>query len=143
MAKLATPPASSPDALTRMKRQRRRDTAPEIALRRELHRLGLRYRVHRPPLPALRREADVIFPRARVAVFVDSCFWHGCPEHYTAPKANAAFWRAKIARNLARDRAADEGLARLGWIPIRIWEHDVTRCLPGVVARILEAIRRA
>jgi DNA mismatch endonuclease (patch repair protein) len=86
-----------------MQATRGRDTAPELALRRELHRRGLRYRVDMPVIPGLRRRADVVFPRARVAVFVDGCFWHGCPQHATFAKSNAAFWAAKIAANKARD----------------------------------------
>lgn len=86
-----------------MARQRARDTSTELALRRELHRLGLRYRVHRQPLPEVRREADVVFGPSRVAVFVDGCFWHGCPDHATLPRSNAEFWRTKIEGNRTRD----------------------------------------
>lgn len=95
-----------------------------MALRRALHAAGLRYRVDVPLPFDRRRRADIVFPRARVAVFVDGCFWHGCPEHYVAPKANAAFWRGKVEANRARDRDTDRRLHELGWIVVRVWEHD-------------------
>lgn len=117
------PAASSPAALRRMHRQRRRDTEPELALRSALHRAGLRFRVDYP-LPGLRRRGDIVFPRQRIVVFVDGCFWHGCPEHATWPKANAAWWRAKIEANFARDRDTDVRLAQAGWVIVRIWEHE-------------------
>ena len=107
-----------------MKRQRRRDTEPELALRRAMHRLGLRFFTHRQPIPGLRREADVVFPRARLAVFLDSCFWHGCPQHGTWPKANAEWWRAKIEGNMARDRETDARLNSADWLVVRVWEHE-------------------
>jgi DNA mismatch endonuclease (patch repair protein) len=107
-----------------MSRQRTRDTTPEMALRRLLHARGLRYRVDLP-LPGLpRRRADITFPAQRVAVFVDGCFWHGCPEHRTEPKANAAWWAVKLHRNIERDRETDFKLRELGWTVIRIWEHE-------------------
>jgi DNA mismatch endonuclease, patch repair protein len=118
------PPASSPDALRRMQRQRRRDTHPELALRRELHRLGLRYRVDRRVLPGLRRRIDVVFGTAKVAVFVDGCFWHSCPRHATLPRANAEWWTDKLARNVERDRDSDRRLADAGWLPVHVWEHQ-------------------
>lgn len=105
-----------------MQAQRVRDTTPELALRRELHRRGLRYRVDYPVLP--RRKADIVFTKARVAVFVDGCFWHGCPEHGTWPKNNAEWWRAKIEANRARDADTDERLRAEGWKVIRVWEHE-------------------
>lgn len=103
---------------------RRRDTAPEVALRKRLHRMGMRYFVDREPLAGMRRRADVVFPRAKVAVYLDGCFWHGCPEHGTRSKANAAWWAAKIDANRRRDSDTDERLARAGWIVLRFWEHD-------------------
>jgi len=107
-----------------MSRQATRGTAIEFALRRELHRRGLRYRLHRRPIAGLRREADIVFPRARVAIFVDGCFWHACPTHATWPKANAEFWKTKIERNRERDRETDERLREAGWEVVRVWEHD-------------------
>ncbi|MBW4720704.1 very short patch repair endonuclease [Saccharothrix obliqua] len=107
-----------------MSRQRSKDTEIEVALRRELHRLGLRYRVHQRPVRAVRREADVVFGPSKVAVFVDGCFWHGCPEHGTWPKNNREFWRTKIETNQARDANTDQRLAEAGWLAIRVWEHE-------------------
>jgi DNA mismatch endonuclease (patch repair protein) len=118
------PAASSSDALARMRRQRTRDTAAELAVRRQLHRMGLRYRVNRRPVAAVRRTADIVFSRSRVAVFVDGCFWHACPEHGTWPKANAAWWRDKIKMNVRRDRDTDQALGDAGWLGIRVWEHE-------------------
>ena len=103
----------------------RRDTGPELALRRVLHRQGLRYFVHRRPLPELRREADVVFPKAKVAVFVDGCFWHGCAEHgQRVHRTNGWYWPDKIERNMARDRNTDARLSAAGWVSVRIWEHE-------------------
>ncbi|MCR5976558.1 DNA mismatch endonuclease Vsr [Gordonia jinghuaiqii] len=119
-------PARSVDITTsrRMSRQRTRDTEPEMLLRRELHRRGLRYRVD-APLPGLpRRRADILFTRAKLAVFVDGCFWHGCPEHKTAPTNNGAWWAAKLARNIERDRVTDTHLRSHGWTVLRVWEHE-------------------
>ncbi|WP_298991943.1 very short patch repair endonuclease [uncultured Pseudokineococcus sp.] len=115
-----------PDAATRarMQRQRRRDTSPELALRRELHRRGWRYYVDKAPTPTPRRRADLLFPRRHVAVYVDGCFWHRCPEHATQPRANAIWWTQKLAANVARDRDTDRRLAVEGWTVVRIWEHE-------------------
>ncbi|WUQ32525.1 very short patch repair endonuclease [Streptomyces sp. NBC_00239] len=107
-----------------MSRQRSRDTDAELAIRKLLHAYGLRYRIHRRPVKGVRREADIVFGPARVAVFVDGCFWHGCPEHATWPKSNADFWRAKIEGNRARDRDTDARLAAEGWLSVRVWEHE-------------------
>ena len=117
------PPASSESARERMKRTRRRDTKPELALRSELHRLGLRYFVDRAVTTSKRR-ADVVFPRARVAVYVDGCFWHGCPTHGTLPKTNREWWASKLEANRSRDQRTDRELAEAGWIVLRFWEHD-------------------
>jgi len=119
------PDASSPEALRRMRTQRRAGTNPEWAIRRLVHATGLRYRVDAPlPIPSVRRRADMLFPRSRVAVFVDGCFWHACPIHGTRPVANAAWWAAKLNANVVRDRDTDRGLADVGWTVIRIWEHE-------------------
>ncbi|MFP5375862.1 MAG: very short patch repair endonuclease [Acidimicrobiia bacterium] len=107
-----------------MQKQRSKDTTVELAVRRALHRLGLRYRVHRQPLPTLRRTADVVFGRARVAVFVDGCFWHGCPHHGHVPSASAWYWPAKIERNRRRDLDTSRRLEEAGWLAIRVWEHE-------------------
>lgn len=107
-----------------MARQARRDTAPEVALRRELHRRGLRFRVGLRPLAALRSTADVAFTRARVAVYVDGCFWHSCPQHGTTPATNREWWEQKLEKNRLRDAATDAALGEAGWIVIRVWEHE-------------------
>jgi len=115
---------TSPATKVRMSRQRSRDTQVELALRRILHAKGLRYRVHQRPIKGVRREADVVFGPARLAVFVDGCFWHGCPQHATWPKNNAEFWRLKIEGNRARDLDTDARLAAEGWLAVRVWEHE-------------------
>ena len=107
-----------------MQSNRGRDTGPELALRSAVHALGLRYRVSARPLRELRRTADLVFPRARVAVFLDGCFWHGCPDHHTVAATNAAFWAQKVESNRARDRDTDRRLADAGWASIRVWEHE-------------------
>lgn len=109
------PAPSSADAEARLKAQRTRDTKLERILRSKLHRLGLRYRLHRV-FPGTRRKADLVFVRARVAVLVDGCFWHGCREHGTWPKANAAWWRAKIKGNRVRDVSTNQLLTAAGWV---------------------------
>lgn len=103
---------------------RARNTKPEVAIRSALHNLGLRFRIDKGLLPGRRRRADIVFVRAKVAVYVDGCFWHGCPIHGTWPKANAAFWRDKIETNRRRDQETDRLLTDAGWTPIRIWEHE-------------------
>jgi len=107
-----------------MRAVRRRGTVPEVALRRELHRRGLRYRVDHWPVASLRTRADIVFTRARVAVFVDGCFWHGCPVHWTRPASNTQWWLDKIERNMQRDSAATQALTAYGWRVVRVWEHD-------------------
>ena len=107
-----------------MRANRPRDTGPERALRRELHARGLRYRVHRAPTSEVRSTADIVFPRARLAVYVDGCFWHRCPEHAVAPKRNREFWESKLSANVARDRRTEFELERRGWTVLRIWEHE-------------------
>lgn len=107
-----------------MRTQRRRDTRPELELRRELHRRGLRYRVDYKVLSEGRRRHDIVFPRARLVVEVRGCFWHCCPEHGSAPKANSAWWREKLARNVARDDETRSLLVAAGWRLVVIWEHD-------------------
>ncbi|NGY65558.1 very short patch repair endonuclease [Lentzea sp. NEAU-D13] len=115
---------TTPQTRVRMSRQKSKDTQVEIALRKALHAAGLRYRVHQRPVSGVRREADVVFTAAKVAVFVDGCFWHGCPEHATWPKNNAQFWRDKIEGNRRRDVDTDARLAQEGWLAVRVWEHE-------------------
>ncbi|MCZ7531735.1 MAG: very short patch repair endonuclease [Acidimicrobiia bacterium] len=125
MSPSAGRPAASSDAVRRrLRRQPQRDTKPELAVRRAVWHRGLRYNVDRPPIPGLRRRADLIFPRARVAVYVDGCFWHQCPDHGTTPKANREWWIAKLTANVQRDRDTDRRLRQAGWTVVRIWEHE-------------------
>lgn len=100
------------------------DTGPELALRSELHRRGLRFRKTTTPIEGVRCRADLVFKRARVAVFVDGCFWHRCPIHGTQPRTNNEYWQAKLDRNVARDRRNDEALMTSGWEVVRVWEHE-------------------
>jgi len=134
------PSASSEVVSQRMKRQQRRDTAAELAIRRALWSLGLRYRVHYPATRG-RRRVDIAFTRTRVAVFVDGCFWHSCPEHGTRPKANAEWWVEKLERNVRRDRETDAELRAAGWIVVRIWEHEDPTAVAERVAAIVRATR--
>lgn len=131
--------ASSAVVRRRMQSQRARDTAPELALRRLLHAHGLRYRVDYSPLPGLRRRADVVFTRARVAVFVDGCFWHSCPEHGNRPRANPSWWAAKLARTSVRDADFDQQLALAGWAVVRAWEHEDAGAVAREVALVVHA----
>ena len=116
--------ASSAQVRVTMRGNRSKNTTPEMELRSLLHRRGLRYRVDAPPVPGTRRRADVVFPRERVAVFVDGCFWHGCSEHYRPSTKNIAFWEEKLATNRSRDAQTNEALAVAGWTVIRVWEHE-------------------
>jgi DNA mismatch endonuclease, patch repair protein len=118
------PLPSSPEAKRRMENTRQRDTAAERVIRSILFAYGLRYRVDATPIPGLRRRADILFRSSRIAVYVDGCFWHGCPVHATWPKQNADFWKAKIEANRARDADTNQRLKRAGWKVIRIWEHE-------------------
>jgi DNA mismatch endonuclease (patch repair protein) len=119
-----------------MRATRRRDTAPEVALWQALADLGCEPQLDFP-LAGTRRRADAAFPEARIAVFVDGCFWHGCPDHGTWPRANADAWRAKIEANMARDQSTDELLARNGWTVIRAWEHEDARSVADAIAAAL------
>jgi DNA mismatch endonuclease (patch repair protein) len=114
---------SSPGVSARMSRQASKNTGVELAVRRLLHAAGLRYRVEYPVPGMPRRRIDVAFTRSKVAVLIDGCFWHGCPQHATHPKANADWWRNKLDRNMARDRETTEHLRGLGWTVLRFWEH--------------------
>lgn len=115
--------ASTPSVRRNMQANRGKDTRPEIALRRVLHARGLRYFVNKRPITSLRRTADLVFPTQRVAVFVDGCFWHGCPEHHTVAVTNADYWAEKLAENRRRDVDTNARLEEAGWLPLRIWEH--------------------
>lgn len=131
--------ASSPSARRRLQQQPSRDTAPELAVRRALHAQGIRYRTHVRPVATLRREADLVLRRARIAVFVDGCFWHGCPRH--GPKrfnVNRWFWEPKIASNKERDRNTTKALHAAGWRVVRAWEHEDPLAVARRVVRALD-----
>ncbi len=136
-------PPSSIGVSDRMRRARGTDTAPELALRRALHRGGLRYRIqYRPPgLP--RRTVDVAFTQAKLAILVDGCFWHACPEHASWPGHNGDWWRAKLEANVARDRDTDRQLGTLGWTVLRLWEHLSTEEMEASVRHALDEIRHS
>lgn len=116
--------ASSDAVRASMRSNRPRDTVPEVRLRSALHREGLRFYKHRRPIPGLRCEPDVVFPRLRLAVFLDGCYWHGCAEHRAIPATNAEWWQAKIRRNRDRDAANDARFVAEGWTVLRFWEHE-------------------
>ncbi|MET9481896.1 very short patch repair endonuclease [Streptomyces sp. NPDC006638] len=116
--------ASSAARRRNMQAIRSRDTKPEQLIRRLVHANGLRYRVAARPLPGLRRTADLVFRPKKVAVFIDGCYWHGCPEHYVSPKTNSSYWSDKVAGNMARDRDTDQRLEEAGWKVLRFWEHE-------------------
>ena len=116
-----------------------RDTGAELKVRRLLFARGLRYRVDYPVLAQPRRRADIAFTRAKVAVFIDGCFWHGCPEHGTWPKANAAFWRNKINTNKKRDLDTNRRLEAKGWLVIRVWEHEAPEEAANKIAAALSS----
>jgi DNA mismatch endonuclease (patch repair protein) len=116
--------ASSPAVRAVMTANKGRDTRSEKAVRSAVHALGLRYRVGVRPVRAIRRTADLVFTRAKVAVFVDGCFWHGCAEHYRPARRNSEFWATKIEGNRTRDAETDTLLAAAGWRVMRVWEHE-------------------
>ncbi len=131
------PSASSPSVASRMSRQRRKDTEIELAVRRLLHAQGLRYRVGLPVPEMRRRTIDIAFTRARVAVFLDGCFWHGCPEHATRPKSNSAWWAEKLDRNISRDIETNNRLIESGWRVLRFWEHESAESIAAAVRSAL------
>lgn len=131
--------ASSERVRRSMRANRGRDTAPELAVRKIVHNAGLRYRVDHRPIPGLNRRADLVFTRARVAVFIDGCFWHGCPRHHTTAVTNAAFWSEKVESNRARDAETNGLITTAGWQVLRFWEHEVPT---DVAVVIIETVRR-
>ncbi|WP_104814785.1 very short patch repair endonuclease [Kitasatospora sp. MMS16-BH015] len=134
--------ASSPATRKSMRANRAKDTKPELRLRSLLHRDGLRYRVSVRPVPTLRRTADVVFTKAKVAVFVDGCYWHGCPEHGSLPATNRGFWTEKIKGNKARDAETVRLLEQAGWKVLRIWEHVPPEEGARLVAETVSAARQ-
>lgn len=115
-----------------------RDTKPELRVRRLVHARGLRYRVNQRPLPEHRLTADLVFTRAKIAVYIDGCYWHGCPEHHRAARTNAAFWAEKVESTRARDERTQQLLAAAGWLCLRFWEHEDPRT---VANQIYAAVR--
>lgn len=135
---MSSPEPSSVAAQRRMRATRQRDTAAEMAIRRILHALGFRFRVDFQVLPDKRTRADIVFTRAKVAIFVDGCFWHSCPIHQTRPKANADWWTAKLEKNRERDARANQFLLSAGWHVERVWEHESPE---DAASRIAEIVR--
>lgn len=123
-----------------MARIRSRDTKPELLLRRALFAVGIRgWRCHLRMLPG---KPDLAFPRWKVAVFVDGCFWHGHPEFFT-PGKSGAYWDTKIARTQERDRLANKALSAKGWDVLRFWDFEVEQDIASCVAQVQEALTRA
>lgn len=122
-----------------MSRIKGKDTGPELNLRKALWAEGYRYRL-KSKLPG---RPDIVFPRQKLAVFVDGCFWHGCPEHAVSPKSNSAFWSKKLGGNIERDGRVNARLASEGWRVLRIWEHEIEADVGSAVLKIAAAIAEA
>ena len=120
-----------------------RDTKAEIAVRQLVHAQGLRYRVNARPEADLRRTADLLFTRVRVAVFIDGCYWHGCPEHFVMPTTNPDYWSTKIGRNQARDLETTSQLEERGWLVLRFWEHEAPSSVAERIGKLVQARRAA
>lgn len=127
--------ASSEHARRTMQANKRRDTKPELAVRSILHARGLRFRVDSAPFKGVRTRADIVFSKAKIAVFVDGCFWHGCPEHFISPKTNVNYWSAKITKNRDRDERVDRIMSEAGWVVIHVWEHEDPESAADLVER--------
>src|SRR5437016_4299938 len=122
----ARAPAASSEMVRRVMQANYGDqTKPEKLLRSELHRKGFRFYKNRRPVNVLRCAADIVFPSQRVCIFVDGCFWHGCPSHFRLPIANQAWWKEKIEANRHRDKAQTTQLQQMGWLVVRVWEHEL------------------
>jgi len=126
----------------RMRKVRRRDTPAELVIRRHLTHLGLRYRVDVEPWPGFRRRADIVFRRERIAIFVDGCFWHGCPLHYVSPKRNGDWWRSKITSNVRKDGEVAASLTTNGWSCLRFWTHSDMDDAAQDIARRVKSVHR-
>lgn len=129
--------ASSARVRNVMRGNRSRDTRPELAVRSAVHRRGFRYRVAARPISSVRRSADLVFVSARVAVFVDGCFWHGCPEHYMPSVSNREYWAEKISGNRARDADTDAKLLANEWLPLRIWAHESPEEAADLITKVV------
>lgn len=127
-----------------MRANRKTGTRPEALLRSALHRRGLRFRKGTLVYAGnVKVRPDIVFTKARVAAFLDGCFWHACPQHGTRPTANAGYWLAKLRRNVERDRIVDEALLGAGWRVVRVWEHDLRSDIDGSVGRVAAAVKLA
>jgi DNA mismatch endonuclease (patch repair protein) len=135
--------ASSDVVRKSMKGNRSRDTGPELRVRRLVHARGMRYLVDAPPERSLRRRADLLFRGPRVAVFIDGCFWHGCPNHHTVSRTNSDFWADKVAKNRARDVDTNERLAAHGWTVLRFWEHEDPHAVAAAIELSVKGARSA
>lgn len=135
-------PAPTSEAVSRVMRGNRKvDTRPEVLLRTALHARGMRYRkALLLTVGTIRVRPDIVFTRACVAVFLDGCFWHSCPEHGTTPTANGGYWRTKLARNSARDQLVDAALKRAQWSVVRVWEHETRASLADALQRVQHAV---
>jgi DNA mismatch endonuclease (patch repair protein) len=139
------PHPSSPAVTVAMRGNRRADTRPEIAIRSAIHARGLRFRKdHAIKAGEITVKADIVFTRRRVAVFIDGCFWHGCPQHGHTPRVNTHYWGPKLERNRQRDHRVTAALTADGWAVLRIWEHERTeRAADLIVAAVGEDLTRA
>ncbi|WP_371827604.1 very short patch repair endonuclease [Amycolatopsis sp. WQ 127309] len=135
------PIPSSSAVSARLSRQARQNTSPELRVRRELHTSGYRYRVHTPVPGKPRRTMDICFTKVKLAVFLDGCFWHGCPDHGTQPKSNAEWWRNKVAANRSRDADTNMHLGALGWAVLRFWEHEDPADVAAAIGRSVDDFR--
>ena len=131
------PPAPSSPTARKVMLGNRSESSIERAVRSRLHRRGLRFRKHAAPVPGLRCHPDVVFTKARLAVFIDGCFWHRCPIHGSSPKANADYWKPKLDANVARDRRNDVALTEAGWTVLRCWAHQ---SVDEIVERVMSAM---
>src|SRR5580698_401310 len=129
--------ASTPAIRRVMQGNKSRDTKPEVAVRSAVHALGMRYRVSARPLRDLRRTADLVFRNARVAVFVDGCFWHGCPKHHAPPKTNSGYWATKVQGNRNRDRDTNQRLREEHWTVLRFWSHEEPLSVATQIANVV------
>jgi len=132
------PTASSEHVKSSMKGNRGKNTKPELLLRSELHKAGLRFRIHYN----LIGKPDIVFPSKRLAVFVDGCYWHGCHKCYKEPKTNTEYWKNKIARNQQRSKTVNRQLNRNGWSVMRIWEHEVLKNSHGVILKVQKRLTK-
>lgn len=136
------PVAASPSVRRLMQSNVNRTSTPERLLRSLIHRSGLRFRVNCRPEPSLRCTADVVFRRSKICVFVDGCYWHGCPTHFVVPRTNTDWWAEKILDNSRRDAIQTSRLESLGWLVIRVWEHELKMNVAlAAVERVTEAVQ--